>query len=271
MNKIRNGIKLVCPPLIINIYKYFNERNTFTGNYSFWGDALKECTGYETGLIIERVKNSILKVKNGEALFERDSVIFNKEDYNFPLLSTLMYVSSIYKNELRIIDFGGSLGSTYFQCRKFLNILEYVEWSIVEQSNFVECGMEYFNEKPIDFFYSMEECLKVHKKDVLLLSSVIQYLDKPYEYLEKLFTHKIPYIIIDRTPFFDNLDRITIQKVPCEIYNASYPAWFFNHTKFLNVVKEKYDIVFEWDSFETWNLKDTIAQNKGMLLKIKEV
>jgi putative methyltransferase (TIGR04325 family) len=38
------------------------------------------------------------------------------------------------------LDFGGSLGSSYFQNKKFLDALRLVEWNVVEQENFVATG-----------------------------------------------------------------------------------------------------------------------------------
>ena len=73
------------------------------GNYDKWED-------------VEKVKASILKVKNGEAVYERDSVLFDEIHYSQPLLSA--FDKSIIDNRLHIVDFGGSLVSSYFKNRK---------------------------------------------------------------------------------------------------------------------------------------------------------
>jgi hypothetical protein len=38
-------------------------------------------------------------------------------------------------------------------------------------------------------------------------------------------------------------DRIAIQVVPPDIYEASYPCWFFNENNFLNLFLKDYDLV----------------------------
>ena len=96
----------------------------FTGDYSSWEEALKFCDGYNKPNILEKVKNSLLKVKKGEAVYERDSVLFDHIEYSMPLLVSLLYMTTVYKNNLNILDFGGSLGSSYFQNRKFLEKLD---------------------------------------------------------------------------------------------------------------------------------------------------
>ena len=96
----------------------------FYGNFLSYADALQAANkilpdGYAANSILQRVADSIQKVRRGEAAFERDGVAFPREDYRFPLLAALMYVAA-RERRLTVLDFGGSLGSTYFQNRKLL-------------------------------------------------------------------------------------------------------------------------------------------------------
>ena len=86
---------------------------------------------------------------------------------------------------MHVVDYGGSLGSSYFQNRYLLNGSISLNWNIVEQKHFVDCGREFIQDQNLNFFYTIEEALLNAKPDVLLLSSVIQYLEKPYEFIEK--------------------------------------------------------------------------------------
>lgn len=182
------------------------------GDYSSWDEAGLKCTGYDSQIILERVKASTLKVKNGTAVFERDSVLFDTVQYTFPLLTGLMWIAARNKGKLNILDFGGALGSTYFQSKIFLDTLNEVNWCIVEQSGFVKAGLESFEDKNLHFFYSIEECTNLYNIDAVLFSSVLQYLEKPYEMLEKIISQNIEFLIVDRTPFVRGNDRITIQR-----------------------------------------------------------
>jgi putative methyltransferase (TIGR04325 family) len=206
-----------------------------------WDRAQKLCSGYDAELILEKCKNSLLKVKNGEAEYERDSVVFEKIQYSWPMLSALLLASSCGDGKLDIIDFGGSLGSSYFQNRNFLGHLKKVNWNIVEQDNFVKCGQEYFQDDILKFYSDIDSCLKENNPNIILLSSVIQYLQNPYEMLHKIIDYGFDFIIIDRTTFNSkDEDILTIQKVPPEIYQASYPCWIFNKEKIIKVLAEKY-------------------------------
>ena len=125
-----------------------------------------------------------------------------------------------------------------------------LHWSVVEQENYVRCGKEFFEGKNLKFHFTIEESMKARKADVLLLSSVVQYLEKPHEFLEAIKQYQFKYILIDRTAFIkaDRPDRLTLQVVPPEIYEAHYPAWFFNEKRFLEHF-EGYEIKMEFESF----------------------
>lgn len=241
----------------------------FTGDYSSWEEALKFCDGYNKPNILEKVKNSLLKVKKGEAVYERDSVLFDHIEYSMPLLVSLLYMTTVYKNNLNILDFGGSLGSSYFQNRKFLEKLDSLKWSIVEQNHFVDCGKEFFADEKLKFYHTIEECLKMEKPEVILFSGVLPYIANPFAFIGGIMEFNFKYIIIDRTPFFveDIPDRITIEHVPPEIYDAKYPSAFFNYKKFLNFFRNKYNLKESFDSWERWDLNGTIAQNKCFIFE----
>jgi len=117
----------------------------------------------------------------------------------------------------------------------------------------------------------MEECLAQNEIDLLLFSSVLQYMDSPYQFLQRAMERNIEYIIIDRTIFFsDGDDRITVQKVPPHIYEASYPAWVINRNKFLGFMTEKYELIAEFDTLGgVVKLDDLEGKYLGMIFRLK--
>lgn len=291
LSKLKKVIQLLLPPLFIKIYtKLFKSKKsesiTFTtntnsinwlGNYLSWEDAKSNCTGYNSDSILNKVLEATLKVKNGEAVYERDSVVFDKIEYNWSLLATLLNIAISNQNKLFIIDFGGALGSTYFQNRNFLNNLE-IDWTVVEQELFVEKGKKYIQNEELSFCYSIEEARSQNNASVLLLSGVIQYLDEPYKWIEKFLSYDFEYIIIDRTAFIqqtnlnDKSERLTIQYVPKTIYEASYPTWFFNEEKFTEKFTEKYELITDYKQTIEDSIKfedNSKGYWNGFLFKIK--
>ena len=250
-------IKLFIPPIAINLLrkiKSITSQYGWHGDYPSWDEAKKHSTGYEDDKILQKVKDGLLKVKKGEAAYERDGVLFDKIEYSWPLLSGILLAASINKGQLSVLDFGGSLGSTYFQNRKFLNLLQNVSWNIIEQPHFVREGQLHFQDERLHFYFyeDIETCIKTEKPDVLLLSSVLCYLEKPYEILENLLSYNFPFVIIDRTPLHKKgYDRITIQRVPPWIYKTSYPCWILDKQKLLLFFqKRNYQVIEEFDALD---------------------
>jgi len=59
-----------------------NNQYGWQGNDSTWQEAHNASSGYDDDKILHIVKRSLLKVKNGEAVYQRDSVIFDEIQYS---------------------------------------------------------------------------------------------------------------------------------------------------------------------------------------------
>ncbi|NOT74814.1 MAG: methyltransferase, TIGR04325 family [Cyclobacteriaceae bacterium] len=239
------------PPIItrfisgLNLFKSYG----WFGNFSAWAEAMKQAEGYDGGAIFEKVKSATLKVKNNEAVYERDSILFDEIEYSWPLLAALMWVAARKDGKLSVLDFGGSLGSTYYQNRAFYDGLKEVRWSIVEQEHFVEAGNSQFKSDQLRFYKTIQECMKIENSAVVLFSCVLQYLERPYDTIKEAFQGNAEYIVIDSMPFnTSEKDRLTIQKVNPLIYKASYPCWLLNRSEFLQFFKGQYSLVAEFKS-----------------------
>lgn len=268
-------IKSLVPGKLLDIYRSYKYPKAplagWFGNYKTWDEAEAQCSGYDAGNILKTVRESILKVKSGEAKYERDSVLFDDIQYSQPLIEALQ--SSIEDNALHLVDFGGSLGSSYFQHKNLFPANLDLKWSIVEQAHFVECGKKEIADAHLSFFSTIDEALKQQNIQVLLLSSVLPYFKEPYTLIESLLKYRFKYIIIDRTAFIDGTkERITKQIVPESIYKASYPAWFFNEEKLVNIFSKQYDLLNSFDSVfdPVEHLEDgTRVYRKGFYFKLK--
>lgn len=226
------------PALVRLISKLRVSGNSFNGDFNTWEEACSQCNGYDAEDILSKVLDSTLKVKRGEAAFERDSVLFDDIVYSYPLLSALMWGAASDGGRLNVLDFGGSLGSTYFQNRRFLQSLREVQWNIVEQPHYVAAGQSFIQDDRLRFYKTIEQCLLENQPNVVVLSSVLQYLNVPFDILKIISNIGAKCLIIDRTPFsIQSNDKIMIQQVPSYIYKASYPMWVFSKQKFLDTVR----------------------------------
>ncbi len=237
----------------------------FSGDYAEWDDALKASTGYQAPEILLKVKEASLKVKRGEAAFERDSVAFEKPEVSWLLLSGLLWTASRCGNSLNIVDFGGSLGSTYYQYRAFLSHLTGIRWNVVEQPHFVACGREFFQDTSLKFFESLDDARLAGPAEVILCSSSLQYVTDPYGLAEKFGEFR--FTLIDRTPFIGgSRDRLTVQDVSPLIYKARYPAWFLSKEKFLSHMARKHRLVADFPGTDSANIP---CEYLGMIFERK--
>ena len=148
-----------------------------------------------------------------------------------------------------MIDYGGALGSTYFQNRIFLQSLSRVRWNIVEQKHFVDAGKKYFEDDELTFYYDIKSCLNENSPNTIIFSSVIQYIKNPYALLKTIKSIGFEFLLFDRTSFvIDGKDRLTVQVVPPEIYPSSYPCWFFNTDKFYSFFHDDYEMIADFNA-----------------------
>ncbi len=247
----KSVLKEILPPFLIRwTNRYVERRYGFHGDYPDWQTALAASDGYGTREILGRVKKAALRVKNGEAVFEQDSVLHYRPDYHWPVLAGLSRIAALRKNRLTVLDYGGSLGSSYFQNKPFLSSLTALKWLIVEQKAFVQFGNQQLRDEKLRFFSNIRDCTLEETPDVVLLSSVLPYLEKPYKTLEEIDALNIPHMIIDRHPLLarGNRDRLTVQRVRPSIYKASYPVWFFCENKFRNFIEPRWHIIATFDT-----------------------
>lgn len=224
---------------IINISKnivntLLGRKIKIIGKFKNWKVALQNSSGYNNKLIFKKTINSFKKVITKKAKYERDSILFYE---NSPDKEIISIIKKIYKNKKIIIcDFGGSLASLYFQNKDYLDQNKY-QWNVLEQKKYVEFAKRNINIKNLKFHTKFDYLLK-KKVDLLIFSSVLQYIEFPDLILKKVFKKKTKNIIITRTPFHDKQDEIKIQIVPKHIYTASYPIRIFNKKNFLYKMKK---------------------------------
>lgn len=263
---VRGLARALLPPVVVDLLARPG-RNAWTGDYRTWAEAAADSTGYDAQLILDRIEAAALQVKRGEAAYERDGVLFDEIEYSWPLLAGLLSAAARDGGRLEVVDFGGALGTTYFQNRAFLSTLPEVRWNVVEQPHFIARGRAGFQDDRLRFHDSIDACLAEGRPNVLVLSSVLQYLERPYELLAG--ARRFPSVIVDLTPVHGgDRDRLTVQRVPPSIYPARYPCWLFSEGRLLAALRESFRLVAAFDCTLGRELRvDTLhARYRGYLL-----
>lgn len=224
-------LKQWIPPALLPLARKLTGRSLkFCATPQSWHHAVEQSKGYADAGILNRVAQATRLVVAGKAAYERDGMVFAQPDFPYPLVAMLLHAASSNNGCLEVVDFGGALGSTYWQIRPLLQNLREVKWHVIEQPNFVALGKSEFESTELQFHRNVAEIPGIsNPKRVLLLSSVLQYLEDPITTLTELLHHPFSHVIIDRTPVSSRSDNVLcIQKVPAYLFAASYPCWILS-------------------------------------------
>ncbi len=217
----------------------------WTGNYSTWESAAKRAGGYDQTAIYERVETAVREVLAGRGSYERDGVVFHDRDIRWVVVSACL-LALHQCGHLRVLDFGGSLGSLWLQHRRLIEPLG-ASWRIVEQQAFVVGGRACFPTGQPSFHVSPRDACSDGAPALAIFSAVLPYLSDPDAALRQVMDLRPHMILIDRTSVHNQeIDRITVQQVPPSIYRASYPCRVFARARIPAILAEKYDVVSEY-------------------------
>jgi putative methyltransferase (TIGR04325 family) len=267
-------LRSLTPPVIWNALHRLRRgpsrtdpRVTFRGDYLSWDEVLQHCgKGYAEASILERVAAGARKARDGKVAYEADGLTSNTPLLRYPLLFALSRAASEHDSPLWVLDFGGSLGSSYFQHRHLLKEYPGLKWIIVEQEHFVRTGKKEFEDGCLTFVHNLSE-VPQSSPGLLLLSGVITYLPEPYKIMQTLSNLKAAYVFVDRLNLIPGKDRLTLETVPPEIYPAQYPCWFLNRIKFLDTWNNGYELLDEMDCADVHYLDDVALKSNGYLFK----
>jgi len=244
---------------------YWEKHGPWQGDYPNWEAARQRCRGYDVDEIAEKCLTAALAVLEGKAVAERDSFILTEREIRWPVLAGLLLGLNREKN--LVVDFGGAFGSSL---RMFQGLLpDYpILWRVVEQDLYVKKASMYKWEQGLEFSNNLEQALQDPRLGAVLLSSSLQYVERPDRVLRAIISAQPSTIVLDRTAIWAGANRITVQTVPKEIYEASYPAWFFNEDWLLKFFEPVYELVASFPSIDHYNIPN--SRSMGYIFRTKK-
>ena len=100
--------------MLKKFFKLFNllgkNHLEFTGPYESWQEAGSNSSGYDSDIVIKKVKEATQQVLLGDKKYERDGTAFDSTPENNTLINLLQKYGI---SEKKIVDVGGGLGSLY--------------------------------------------------------------------------------------------------------------------------------------------------------------
>ncbi len=227
MARAEVALRLLTPPVVWRLTHRLLPRARLEGPLRSWDEATKRATGWDSPILTELALKAALKVKVGAAAFERDSRPHDRIVYSPTVLAALLLAVARYR-ALSVIDFGGGLGSNYYQHRKLLRALPDmpVSWNVIERVPLANIGAEQFQTAELRFHDRLDGLHLEHP--VLLFTGALQYVADAFVLLDEA-TRQTDIIAVDRmyvsaaadhAPYLQHLD-------PRRFGSVTLPMWCF--------------------------------------------
>ncbi|MEI8024673.1 MAG: methyltransferase, TIGR04325 family [Actinomycetota bacterium] len=207
-----------------------------------WESAVSESSGYQSPQTISTIEGS-------------DPVVDKRTaDQNFLGNRYLQVASAILsglnpeelksKNTIRVLDIGGGLGEYFFLLRDNLPNLKF-EWLILETPALCELAKsKHADTSGISWTNTLNDSSQTF--DIVLLSSVIQYVEKPFVLIE-MAMQKAPLLIFNRLPFSAKPHNLVcIQRPGLFESKGSYPVHILSEQLFISYLSTRGQIMSRW-------------------------
>ena len=220
---IKNILKLVCPPIILNLFR--REGYHYSGKYTTYKEAQKFSKTYND-------KNSMKK------FFTPEDVEVSGRFNILPIL-----VLSYKKGNITILDYGGGANPAYSYIENSTKIE--TQTYVIEQENFCK---KIIKKIPNRFknrvlYYRSLNQLGTLDLDIACFNSSIQYLENYKEILDNIIKLNPLYILITRTNFHNGEENYyALEHYPV---GSSHPYIFFSYRRFTELLESNnYNLVF---------------------------
>jgi putative methyltransferase (TIGR04325 family) len=240
------------------VQTFLPSKLNLTGKYLTYSEALEHCEGYDHSSIIDKVEYAVSSVLEGKSKYERDGVTFDSIPSKLPIYSVLFNLISSSK-DCNIVDFGGGLGGLYINNTSIFHPNS--KLTVIEQPKFVEIGENICRQYKLPIIFCNHLSELSSKPDIVILSSVLQYIPNPYEIIDNIARLQPSYIILDRTSFgVDKYWRIQVNSGFYDV-DISYPHHLIDESKVLSLLKG-YSVAQKW----TNSFDPVIPRHYGLLL-----
>jgi putative methyltransferase (TIGR04325 family) len=223
--KIKQVIKLIIPPIFIEIIKYGKNRNTFEGIYQDFSN-INNLTSYNN----ESSNNTtFIEIDAKLENHSKNVIVSDLRSQISNLLSLL--IASLDKDKITVLDYGGGAGSTYVDCIDSVDMSK-VDYYIYDLPETIEIGKKAFLKSKVSstpLFINNHN--KIDSLDIVYLGSVLQYI-QDYKKLLLSLIRKSPAFFLITDNFMGT--HSTYATVQVNMAGRKMAYWIFQ----LNEIKE---------------------------------
>ena len=213
------------------------------GVYDNFRDVPVAGPGFSGGNWIE---NSSEKLSGFKSLADNASTVPSVIGYTDSLLPVIAGIVQGNRKKIKILDFGGGLGFSFYQVREALASAENFELHVVDIEEVCTAGKNLFRDEPQIEFHSSLTDLEEESFDIVHIGSSLQYIEKWQDQLSVLCRLNPEYILMANIPAGDIRTFATAQNY----YDSKIACWFFNVEDLSRTMLEnRYGLVFKSSYF----------------------
>lgn len=209
------------------------------GIYSSFREVPAEGPGFDGEAWIT---NSLKKMEEMRKHAQNGAALPPPSNYREGLLPLLAALTCRENKRLRILDFGGGIGFTYYQTVFALPQTASLEYYIVERENVCKAGKEFFGETDGKLVFSSTLPEKDRDFDIVYTGSVLHYIDDWKHLLSQLCNYSPKYLLIADV-LAGNISTFATAQ---HYYNSRIPVWFFSVDEVIQSVHSLgYELMFK--------------------------
>jgi putative methyltransferase (TIGR04325 family) len=178
------------------------------------------------------ISNSLKRIAALREEAERNVLLPPASNYREGLLPLLAALGYNENGSVRILDFGGGLGFTYYQTICGLPRTEGVEYHVVEREAVCRAGKEFFGANHSNLQFLTELPQTWERFDIVHSGSAIHYVEDWKQLLSRLCVLSRKYLLLVDVP----AGNIPTFAAAQHYYGSKIPVWFFNIEELLSAV-----------------------------------
>lgn len=208
------------------------------GIYASFSEVATKSTVFEETVwiekVVERARQAVLQSGGTAAL----APVATTSDYALPFVAAL---TARLDKPLRILDFGGGMGTSFLPLTKMLPADQPLDFVIVENSVVCRAGREFFStDSRIRFREDVPGPTDYY--DIIHCGSSLHYVDDWRGMLDRFAAIKPEFLLFADLPAADNRSFVTSQV----FHGQRIPVHFLNLEEFVSYVQEGgYEVILK--------------------------
>lgn len=261
MQKVKNIIKLLLPPLFLKVYRIFMKNKqlpfkTHEGIYEHLED-VQNATDYDSP---ESLHNTYIETirkfedSQDERLLPKSEIMSQINNF-LPMIVAIFRVYIGKRKEITILDYGGGMGTSYIDCLNSINCVN-IRYYVVDLPGQIELGRKIFPQEYNIHF--LENISGLKKVDLVYLGSVLQYI-LDYKPLLLELINKDPFLIFLTNHRMGNVKTYATAQV--NMPGRRIAAWVIQLQEILSLFETNgYSLIYKSVNYQPFHRFDNIPE-----------